>query len=71
MLNSFKISLKTNYYILLIKEKIDMFLMKNENSKIHFYWIPAHLGIQGNEIADQLSSSELKQIFTYLFKFNS
>ena len=61
MLNSFKISLKTNYCILLIKEKKNKFLMKNENFKIHFYWIPVHLGIQGNKIADQLAKNATKE----------
>ena len=47
---------KTNPYIYILKQKIQKFAIKStNNSQIKFYWIPAHDGIQGNELADQLA----------------
>lgn len=48
---------KTNFYVLEIKEKYNQFLRKNPNSSIKFFWIPSHIGIRGNEDADQLAKS--------------
>ena len=52
-----KISIKTNSYILKIKKIFFELQRKNSNLKIKFFWIPAHIGIRGNENADQLAKS--------------
>ena len=48
-------SININPYVLQIKRKIFQFQNRNLNTKLKFYWIPSHIGIEGNEIADNLA----------------
>ena len=49
------INTKINPYILKIKQKIKLFYENNNSTKIKFFWIPSHIGIEGNEEADRLA----------------
>ncbi|XP_043262448.1 uncharacterized protein LOC122403160 [Colletes gigas] len=49
-------NIKTNPYILEIRKNVFKFASETtNNSKIKFYWVPAHIGILGNENADDLA----------------
>ena len=52
-LHSTRTDIYINPYILKAKAKYNTFKLKNPHIKLNFYWIPAHLGIRGNEYADQ------------------
>ena len=53
-LNSNKISISTNQYILYsIKKKFSE--IRATNSTIKFHWIPSHIRIHGNEEVDSLA----------------
>lgn len=52
--------LKSNEYILEIKQKYKQFCLITQNLSITFVWIPAHTGIQGNEIVDSLAKATTK-----------
>ena len=52
-LESSKNDIHTNQYILQIKLKYQPFMENNPRNKLLFYWIPAHLGIEGNECVNQ------------------
>ncbi|CAK9810914.1 hypothetical protein ANTPLA_LOCUS6726 [Anthophora plagiata] len=55
-LNSSKMDIRTNSYILNIKKLYNRFICENgTNSTIKFYWISSHIEIAGNERADQLA----------------
>ncbi|CAK9801059.1 PiggyBac transposable element-derived protein 4 [Anthophora plagiata] len=55
-LNSSKMDIRTNSYILNIKKLYNRFICENgTKSTIKFYWIPSHIGIAGNERAGQLA----------------
>ena len=43
--------------------------LASKNISINFYWVPSHLGIHGNKIADKLAKKGLsrkKIVFLYL-----
>ncbi|KAL7297549.1 hypothetical protein TKK_0009909 [Trichogramma kaykai] len=66
-LASSKTRLKTNSYILKIKELYAEFLEKSHGkSEIKLFWIPSHIGIDGNEQADLLAKSATKSEFPSL-----
>ena len=51
-----RIDVNTNLYIYEIKRKYKDFEYKSvNNSSIEIFWIPSHIGIQGNEEADALA----------------
>ena len=54
-LNSAKASVKTNQFILDIKEKYLASTSTSSEAQIELYWIPSHIGIPGNEEADRLA----------------
>ena len=57
-LQNSQLSIKINPYILEIKSNINRFLsITKNNSIIKLYWVPAHKGIGGNEIADTLAKA--------------
>ncbi|KZC13179.1 hypothetical protein WN55_05512 [Dufourea novaeangliae] len=56
-LQSPKIDVKINSYILDIKKKYNQFHCNSNNRSINLYWIPSHTGIQGNEDVDQAAKS--------------
>lgn len=54
-----QMSVKVNDYILQIKKKIAEFYKNNiHDTCLKFTWMPAHKGIKGNEIADELLAKE-------------
>jgi ribonuclease HI len=36
---------------------------KSSGIKVNLYWIPSHVGIPGNEVADRLASEESNHLF--------
>ena len=57
-LQSTKLEIKTNRYIYEIKKKYNSFMVNNShNTRIRLFWVPSHIGINGNEKADSLAKS--------------
>ena len=54
-ISSENLNIKTNLYILQIKRKFKEFSDNNSGKSIKLFWIPSHIGIQGNESADLLA----------------
>lgn len=55
-LNSLKLLRSTyskNFLVLMIKQEIHH--LQSIGKNIHFLWVPAHIGIKGNEMVDQLA----------------
>ncbi|XP_071572505.1 uncharacterized protein [Temnothorax nylanderi] len=50
---------KCNYLIPLIKAKLLM--ARERGTRIQFIWIPSHIGIAGNEIADSLAKRAIRE----------
>lgn len=67
-LNSIKTSNKTNPIILQIKQKYNDFHKKFNNRSIQFYWIPSHLGIEGNESVDLLAKAATNKVLTSYYE---
>lgn len=52
-LNSTRSNVKTNPYILEIKRKYNLHRENVHGTTISFFWVPSHVDIRGNELADQ------------------
>lgn len=50
-----QINAKANFYLLNIREKVKQYITNPYNSKICFYWIPSHIGIELNDRVDALA----------------
>ena len=59
-LNSAKMDIKLHSHLLKIEEKHTQ--LKKKGRSVHFFWIPAHLGIEGNEEADRLAKEAIEEL---------
>lgn len=59
-INSNLINVYQNRYITEIKGKI--YEIRKSGIKIRFVWIPANIGIPGNEVADQLTKEGANEL---------
>ena len=68
-LKSTKANVKTNRYILEIKNKVLQFREQNPNgSRVVFAWIPSHCGISGNERVDIVAKEATRMDYSPKYK---
>lgn len=68
-INNNDISVHVNPYIIDIKKRIqDCTELMNDTRKLIFIWVPAHIGVVGNEIADRLAKRASREEVSAEFK---
>ena len=61
-LSSNNVSTTTNRYILEIKDKFIKRKSLSSTFHVYFFWIPSHIGIEGNEYVDKLAKNAASRL---------